>query len=308
MSRVRLFRLVSLGAMTFAVVAAAFACSSFSEAGNPADETPDSAADGSAAADGSTPVTTRPDGAVIDGGRASLYRAAILADQPLAYWRMGTQGNDFTVADETGGGNDLTLEGGYNLGASGAIDDDDDTAIKFDGTTGRARAARPRAFDFPDAGPFTLELWAKRDAKPADGHVFQHMLSEMTGVNTNRTGFSLYAVASTYDGGPEQKTSFEYNAYDGGDLSTSAPLIAEGKWAHYVAVFDPAKGVSLYVDGAGGAPRAVKGLLTLKTADLFIGGDESSGTFAGAIDEVAIYARALPFAQIAAHKNLGRPK
>jgi len=54
---------------------------------------------------------------------SSVYRATVLADTPLAYWRLGeTTG---TVAhDETGNGHDGTYIGGYTLGQTGALTGD----------------------------------------------------------------------------------------------------------------------------------------------------------------------------------------
>jgi hypothetical protein len=101
--------------------------------------------------------------ALLLDARASAYKSAILADGPLAYWRMGiTTGT--VIPDETGRGNVLTLQGHPLLGQSGAIANDDDPAIHFDGASAYATAKDARPFDFANRHPFTLELWASFDA------------------------------------------------------------------------------------------------------------------------------------------------
>ena len=62
------------------------------------------------------------------------YAAAILADAPAGYWRMGeTSGT--TMTDATTNGNDGTYAGGVKLGQPGALTSDKATAVAFDGAT-----------------------------------------------------------------------------------------------------------------------------------------------------------------------------
>jgi len=70
-------------------------------------------------------------GSTLDAGDAaatSKYAAAVLADQPLAYWRMGAPVAG-VIRDETGRGNDLRAMGsstGYSLINGGALKNDPD--------------------------------------------------------------------------------------------------------------------------------------------------------------------------------------
>jgi hypothetical protein len=297
-------RLAALLVVMTAGGGAGGACSSFSagdpaalvEGGADAAETDGSAADAGADAVG-------------DRTTPSAYRDAILAAGPLAYWRMGKTAG-LSIDDESGHGNNLVLQGmagGYVVGEPGAIVGDTDTAIRFDGKTGNARAAMSRAFDFPDGAPFTIELWAKRD-EIEGGAYFQHLISHIEGVATNRTGFLLYVLPTASTPSAYPSTSFEVDALANLEQSTSlGSPVAAGKWGHYAGVVDTAGMLTLYVDANTSTPRQRKGPMTVKTAALVIGAGENGGQFPGTIDEVAIYARALTLTEIAAHKSLGRP-
>jgi hypothetical protein len=290
----------ALASIAAASVTTFAACSSFtSDAPAPVD-----AGSGDAPTDAASPDSPVDSGSTrADGSTGSAYAALVMADSPVAYWRMGAM-TGITIHDESGHGNDLVLQGAAGsttLGAAGAIVGDDDTAVRFDGIDGHARAVNARAFDFQNAVPFTIELWAKREVLDG-GHTFQHMLSEVTGSAGQRTGFSLFATPAS------GITSFEYYAYDGGECSARGALIAAGEWAHYAAVLDASKTLTLYINATAGNPIPIVGPMTLATAQLFIGA-ESSGDheFPGVIDEVAIYDKALSITQIAAHVTMGRP-
>ena len=274
--------------------AALGACSSFDDA------TPASAMDGSttnvpdAPSSGDSASDAGPDAPVT----SSAYRSAVLADNPIVYWRMGSAVR--TVPDETGHGNDLLVQGAsgsFELGAKGALVGDDDTAIRFDGRDGRGIATDAAPFDFPQKAPFTIELWAMREELEG-GSPFQKILDHEVGSQQNRTGFSLQVVVDPVEGGV-QATGFEYNAYDGGDTRALGPLRPVGTWAHYAATFDGTK-ITVYVNGVAGSSVPLNGVPTPAMADLIVGGP-ASNPFPGTIDEVAIYDHVLGAARIVAH-------
>ena len=74
-------------------------------------------------------------------------------------------------------------------------------------------------------------------------------------------------------------------------------------WAHLAATYDGAT-VRLYVNGVQVASRAQTGAIATSTNPLQIGGDSIYGQyFAGRIDEVRIYNRALSVAEIQSDMN-----
>jgi hypothetical protein len=83
----------------------------------------------------------------------------------------------------------------------------------------------------------------------------------------------------------------------GGTLYGTSPLSAN-TWSHLAASYDGAT-MRLYVNGVQVATRAQTGAIATSTNPLQIGGDSIYGQyFAGRIDEVRIYNRALSAAQI----------
>src|SRR5690348_5065061 len=68
---------------------------------------------------------------------AKTYSATVLADHPVAYWRMDdTTGS--TMADISGNANNGRYAGIYTLGQPGAIAGGGSTAVAFDGQSGAA--------------------------------------------------------------------------------------------------------------------------------------------------------------------------
>jgi hypothetical protein len=300
MGRFRVASLFAVGAgASLSVSVGLGACSSFTS-----DEQP--LADASTQDDGAAPDGVSADASADSTVASSTYRDVVLADQPLAYWRMGIT-SGLTIPDESGHGNDLFLQGktgSFDYGVEGAVAGND-TAIRFDGREGRATAKNPRAFDFPGKAPFTVELWAKRDELDG-GHFFQHMITHMQGVAGNRTGFVMYVVPSGA-GGVAMSTAFEYDAYDGGDQNVLGDFVPAGQWAHYAAVIENDT-LTLYVNGSSRGPKQLGHELTASTADLVVAGATATGNeYPGAIDEIAIYDRALPIDRMIAHRMLGRP-
>lgn len=296
---------VSLALLATAAAASAGAalgaCSSFSSTDPSTTDAAAEAVDG-ADADAALGVDAAPP--ILDGG--TTYRDVILAAKPLVYWRMGIK-SGFVIPDETGSANELVLKGvagSYTHGVPGAIPGDDDTAVRFDGYDGHAVANDPRAFDFLNGAPFTLELWAKRD-EIEGGSYFNHLVTHSVGASNNRSGFLLYVLPRVTAGtGAFTRSAFEYESLDGGDTDSNIDLVPAGQWAHYVGVYD--KGyLTLYVNGNSNPAVKAAGVMTATNAELVVAGAIGGQNFPGSIDEVAIYDHALTFKEIAAHHALG---
>jgi YD repeat-containing protein len=92
-------------------------------------------------------------------GRTVLNRwdsaaEAVLADQPVAFWRLGERSGT-TAADASGKGN-IGAYTSVTLAAAGALAADADTAATFNGSTSRVAGSFPRPAD-----TFTMEGWVK---------------------------------------------------------------------------------------------------------------------------------------------------
>jgi hypothetical protein len=243
------------------------------------------------------------DASVDAGPTGPAYRRAVLGDGPLVYWRMGiTSGS--SVPDETRGGNDLVLQGGgHRLGVVGAIRNDGDGAIEFDGVASFAIATEPRVLDFAGNAAFTLECWARRSSGGTS--YFQHLLSNLEGPAGDRNGYILYLLPEP-GGQDSARSAFEYDR-PGTDLGLWGPLSPESQWGHYAATYDGAM-ATLYVDGTVADSAAVGGSIAPRTGAFAVArSSESNGFyFKGALDEIAVYPRALGAADVARHFALGK--
>src|SRR2546430_2835226 len=69
---------------------------------------------------------------IVQAQGPSPYEKAVLAKQPVSYWRLGeSSGPD--ILDKTAKGHNGTAHGTPTFGERGAIKGDADTAIKLDG-------------------------------------------------------------------------------------------------------------------------------------------------------------------------------
>jgi hypothetical protein len=217
---------------------------------------------------------------------SSVYRAAVLADTPLAYWRLGEKSG--TVAhDETGNGYDGTYTGTYTLGVPGALTGDPDTAVTLDGITGQVDVGDN--FDFAGQVPFSLEAWVKPTVIDT---TYRHVVTKMAFDNGGDPQVGTYVIL-------EQGATilgFERWQDAAAELTVeTATFPAAGSWAHVVATYDGTVG-ELYVNGAAVQANASVGGVTASGVHMLWG-----NVMQGVLDEIAAYDHALTAARVTAH-------
>ncbi len=240
----------------------------------------------------SAAVLALPGPLLADGGSGSGYAAAVLADSPRGFWRLGELSGT-QAADASGNGFAGTYLNGVGLGSAGALSGDTNTAASFDGSDDAVTVAG--VADFPDTAPFTIEAWIK----PAvvDGGVYRRVLSSEWTNGGQRNGIVLQ-LNSGY-GITVQRW------VNGAALSASsgADTIAAGSWQHVAGSYDGAT-LRIYVDGVLKASRTDTRSLASSTEAITIGRSNTGGNlFQGDIDEVALYPAALTASQLDAHRN-----
>ena len=193
-----------------------------------------------------------------------------------------------TFSDSSGNGNNGTVfqatwnTGGYYGGA-----------LNFDGSNDYASV--PDAPNLDLTTGMTLEAWVRPTASSGWRTV---LLKE----NNSELAYALYARESTNRPSGWIRT----NPTTGSSKSTAGtsglPLNA---WSHLATTYDGAN-LRLYVNGAQVATRAYTGSMYVSANPLKIGGNAVWGEyFAGRIDEVRIYNRALAPVEIQA--DMTRP-
>ena len=215
------------------------------------------------------------------------YQETVIAAGASAYWPLDDPSG--TTARDLMGTYDGTISGGVTLNQPGVAGT---TAMLFP-ADGLGKIVLP---SFPALGlPFSFELWATPSTltSPTNRYWLSRIFSNDVDMHWYVTGGSAL-----------------YFTYTGAALYQNVLSLALGVWQHYVLTVGSDQ-VTLFVDGVAraSAPLALR-------ADGGIGqgavgctrepGAETWG-WRGALQDVAIYPRALSPAEIAAHYHLRVP-
>jgi len=234
-------------------------------------------------------------------GKGSAYRAEVIATPGVHnYWRLGEKSGS-TLADAVGA-SPATGQGGFALGATGAIEGDLDTAATFAGGTGAASAAVDRS----STSKLTVEFWLNWAAYANDDDL---ALEFTPNFNNNNGGFLVDPNAGEMGG--------KFGVGIGRNETRNNVYFARpsaGAWHHYAFAIDttaaPAQQIIPYVDGK---PVSYEKLNTGIGAGKFANSTLSfmsrsaSALFGkGNLDEVSLYTRALTATEIGAHFQASR--
>lgn len=217
------------------------------------------------------------------------YAATVLADNPVAYYRLNESPGSTVAVDSSGNANNGFYEGSPTLGVTGLIPGSD-TAVDF--TNGDVVVPDTAQLNFVSA-PYTLEAWVKGTPLSTTPGQTNRIWDKALG------GFDMgygYDVALNY------VRMFGANPIGNFDTTTSLPSYT----VNYVVAVSNGTGTGLiYVNGvlvASGPQIASKAY----TGAAHIGAASDGGArFAGVIDEVAVYNYALTATQILAHYEAG---
>ena len=261
----------------------AAACASFTA------ESPPAGADGGANANASDSGGSSDAGdaaATDEGGKVrDGYRANVLADGPIGYWRLDDSPGTTKAHDETKM-HDGTYVGTCTLGVPGALPNE--TAVHFDGKS--CTVDLGANFGFPSRASFSIEALVKTDATATGyGHIFSKQL-RVSDAPVDGYALLFDSPISTY----------AERAVNSDNRITSPAAFPKAVFTHLIATYDGAT-LDVYVDGqpvgSGGDTTPMAQL----TAHALIGSAGTTNFFKGDIDEVAIYDKALTPDRIAAH-------
>lgn len=252
------------------------------------------AGDARGALDAGAVVDAVADTATVDAALAR-YPAAVLADSPVAYFRLGESAGA-AVKDETGH-YAATYLAGTTFAVSGALAGDPNTAIRM-GLIGGGVLITGSAFDFAGATPFSLEAWVKPAVVDANYRFVFHHGGIVAGVRQDY-GVNIQNM---------QGLTFERFVDGTNQPAVLATPPTVGAWHHIVAVYD-AMTLVLYLDGVNVAQAAdARGLVAAPGA-FYIGAvavPTIQRGIAGDLDEVAVYDKALSSARVQVHYAAAR--
>ena len=186
--------------------------------------------------------------------------------------------------DTSGSGN-----GGTIAGAARTADGRFGGALSFDGSGDMVTVADANSLDLVSG--MTLEAWVNPTALGSSWRTV--VLKEQPG----NLAYALYA--NDGEGHPTGHVAVPF------DSRATGPQLPANTWSHLAATYDGAS-LRLYVDGVEVANSLVFGAITASSGALRIGGNTVwAEWFAGLIDEVRVYDRALSAAEISA--DMARP-
>jgi Concanavalin A-like lectin/glucanases superfamily len=243
------------------------------------------------------------------------YAKVVMADDPVAYWRLDEPDGSSTATDAAGSfdGSYSAGSGTITYGAPAGIPHGTNAAVAI---SGGATVQIPYALELNPWGPFTIEGWFQPASLAANGNDYRTALSSMWNVGgVGPTGWLLYQQGNN---------TWAWVPYGGFWASVFLPDTTESvvanQW-YYIALTYDGTAFTVYVNGVartsgtyngfvqnGNVPAGGTGTYHYMydsggSGPLVLGwrSDVDFNPFAGTMDDVAVYNKALAPQQIQAH-------
>jgi hypothetical protein len=254
-------------------------------------------------------------------GRASSYREAVLARNPVGYWRLSDAALK-TAADASPHRRNGKYHGNPER-TPGALRGDADCGIALDGKS-YVEIPDCAAFSQPTSGlGLTVESWLRPDRLEFEGQTadpYIHWLGKGE-AKRQEWGLRFYSKKSKR---PNRISAYIWSPVGGlGAGAYFEDPLKPGEWIHVVACFDPGNaqtggkpGVHIYKNGVRRTGPPSPGTLYKNprwqitpahgTAPLRLGTLDKKHFLIGGLDEVAIYPRVLTSREIAEDYEAGQ--
>jgi hypothetical protein len=230
------------------------------------------------------------------------YAKLIMAEHPVGYWRLDEPEGSGVAVDAAGSFNGEYDSAGalaytpgiFTFGASSGIPYETNNAVVV---TNGARIKIPNALELNPYGPFAAEAWLNPDSLSVDSGDYRTAFSsEGNGVG-GPIGWLLYQQ-------PNHTWAWVLFADNWVSSFVGDPLdtIQANTWYHVVLQYDGAM-FQIYVNGRLTVSQAYDIFVPNRNGAINLGwrSDNDWKPFAGAIDDVAFYNKALTPEQIQAH-------
>ncbi len=217
----------------------------------------------------------------------SRYRNLLMSDDPVGYWRFGELRGEYAESQTN---TDGTYFGDVELGVAGAVAGDPSRAARFNGFDGDVWV-QDDAGDFDFTEGMTVEAWVRPATVPTDSATVlrkdgQYML------RVDGTGAVVFR---TWKG---RSTT---------EATTQPALVSPGRWTHVAATWDGAV-MTVFVNGEQHASALQTAPLDVTDNTLHLATAGNYDWWAGDLDEVAVYDRALSSETLRQHVDAGGPQ
>ncbi|TXS55518.1 DNRLRE domain-containing protein [Streptomyces sp. t39] len=240
-------------------------------------------------------------------GAGSHYATTVLDSRPASYWKLGEdEGTAANSAMEANLGKDRGTHSGTVLGAAGAVAGDPGTAATFNGTTSRVDLPAGTLKKSRDAA---VEVWFKTPATGAGGPLIGYQ-DKAWGTAPGTGVPALYV-------GSDGKLRGQFWTGSVSPITDITKNVNDGQWHHAVLSVSGST-QSLYLDGklsgtltgkqitATGLTFNQIGAAHATTPAAWPGwGSAGARSFAGTVDDVAVYHHPLGAGAVAAHHREG---
>lgn len=238
---------------------------------------------------------------------AGAYAEAVLADEPAAYWRL-----DEMVGPRATDASGHSRHGRYELGVAFYLPGPQGPGFCGEGIVNRAAhfAGGQMIAPVPDLGDAcSVELWCYNGMPGAARDVAGYLLS-IENANAGADGSALHlgisgkAIGNTGDG-PDRLMI--HTGDDPSQAVAGRRRLELKTWYHVVLVVR-GSAVTLYLDGQPELETSLPVAPRIGPGNLILGGRATGegSDFAGLIDEVAVYPRALSPTRIDEHYRQGK--
>lgn len=225
------------------------------------------------------------------------YRAAVMTDNPVAYWRFGDAVNSSWIKDETTGGFHGAIAGntsGQYLGHPGALASEMNSGVYMTGAASSSLWIVPDTTALNPATAGTLECWVRPHSIDPLGQ--RHIIGKNTSTGGSASRFYLQMNSTVLGNGFYFESGSFAVSLQGG--------VTIGAWHHVVGVCGSTF-AALYLNGNkvtvvdGTGPST-----SISSSGFYIGSDPFfAQPFHGIVDEAAIYHTALSSDRVLAHYN-----
>jgi hypothetical protein len=250
------------------------------------------------------------------------YAKVVVADGPVAYWRLDEPSGSTNAIDAVGSfdGSYLPGNGSFDFDATTGIPNSTDGAI---GITNGATVSIPYAIEINPPGAFSVEGWFQATSLPANGNDYRTPISSMSNpYGAGPNGWLVYQTAAN------NWSWWPYSGYYGSAQLTDSSQIIANQWYYLTMVYDGTTFI-FYVNGVAQASGTDSGFVqngdvpaapgsastynynyTDNNLNGYAGSyptvlgwrsDDGFNPFEGTVDDVAVYNKALTPQQIQNH-------